>query len=142
MLYTNLISTHFWTKKQADKYYNEWSKIGTFSHCGDYLEMLNNSYALITDCGSFLTEYLLTENPVIHLVSKSAKEYNDNVKKITKSYYQANNLTELNRYLEEVILNHNDYRKQERIDVIKELGLNNNYCAENILKDIEEELNG
>lgn len=140
LLYKNLICTHFWSKEQTDNYYNEWKKFAKFSDCGNYLDIFNNSYAMITDCGSFLTEYLLSEKPVIHLVSQNAMEYNDAVKKITKSYYQAHNLSELNNYLEDVIINQNDYKKQDRINVLEELELRNNYCAANILKNIEEEL--
>lgn len=128
-------------KEEIKKYWQEWADIGIVCETGDYLDLFLQSYAMITDCGSFLTEYFLTENPVIHLVSKTSAGYNPSVDKITKSYYQAHNTEELKNYLEEVILKKSDKRKQERLNLLKELGLKNNYCAKNIIDDITRELN-
>ena len=133
--------TKLWSKEKVEEYYNEWRKIGKVYTQGDYLDLFNESYAMITDCGSFLTEFFMTEQPVIHLVSPHASEYNDSVKKIVKSYYQAHNIEELEKYLQEVILDKKDPKKQERLKVLEELGLKNNYCAQRILEDIEGELN-
>lgn len=36
---------------------------------------------MITDSGSFLTEYLLTGSPIIHLFSSESAERNETVKK-------------------------------------------------------------
>ena len=35
----------------------------------------------------------------------------------------------------------NELKKQERLDTLKKLGLENNYCAKNIISDITRELN-
>ena len=79
-----LIDNNVMTEQQAEDYYNEWDKIGLRYEHGDYLELFNKSKMLITDCSSFLGEYFLTENPVIHLISKDATPYNETVNQIVK----------------------------------------------------------
>ena len=141
LLYKQLILKKCMTKEEVDNYYNEWKSIAKYYDSGDYLGLFDESFAMITDCGSFLTEYLLTKQPVIHLVSETAVEYNDCVKKIVESYYQAHNIEELNQYLEDVIIKKNDFKKEERLKVLQELELEDNYCAKRILEDIIGEIN-
>lgn len=141
LLYNHIIHSKYWTKEKLDNYYNEWKSIGEFYDSGDYLDIFNRARAMITDCGSFLTEFFCTEQPVIHLVNDNAVEYNNDVKKIVKSYYQVHDINELQDYLDKVILKKQDNKKEERLALMKSLGLKDNYCAQNILKDIEEELN-
>ena len=129
------------TEKEVNEYYEEWRNIAEFYDCGDYLSIFDNSKIMITDCGSFLTEYLLTQKPVIHLVSYNAVEYNDCIKKIVSSYYQAHNPEELDNFLQEIVINKKDERKQERLAIIKELKLNDNYCAKKIIDNIAEDIN-
>ena len=73
LLYNFILSSGFMKKEEIDKYYDEWKSFALFSEGGDYINLFNQSYAMITDCGSFLTEYFVTENPVIHLVSEHLK---------------------------------------------------------------------
>lgn len=129
------------TDEEIEAYWEEWNKTGLVYESGDYLDLFSESYAMITDCGSFLTEFLMTKQPVIHLVSKTSVGFNPSVQKIVKSYYQAHNLEELENYLEDVVINRNDPRKSERLAVMDELGLKDNYCAKNIFEDIIGELN-
>ena len=139
-LYKHLLLSKHWNKEKIDNYWEEWKNIGKVYETGDYLDIFNSSYAMITDCGSFLTEYLLTEQPCIHLVSSRAIEYNPSVQKIVNSYYQAHDIPELKQYLDEIIVKKQDYKKQERLNVLQELNLRNNYCAKNIIEDIKQEL--
>ena len=55
------------TLSEIENYFEEWKKIGTIYTGGDYYEMFAGSDYLITDCISFLSEYLPTAKPVIHL---------------------------------------------------------------------------
>lgn len=142
LLEQQIVRSKLMSIEERDQYYNDWKKLGLYCDDGNYLNLFDESYAMITDCGSFLTEYFMTENPVIHLVSPYAWEYNNNVKKIVSSYYQAHDLQELEQYLHEVLIEKNDIKKQERLDLLEKLKLKDNYCAERILNDIKEELNG
>ena len=140
-LKTSLVRQNLMNGEEVDIYWKEWESIGIVCETSDYNDIFAQSVAMITDCGSFLTEFLLTEQPVIHLVSETASAYNDSVNKIVKTYYQVHNLVELETILDSVIVQKNDYKKQERLDIVAELGLKNNYASKNIIDDIEGELN-
>jgi len=135
LLYKFMMTSGFMKHEDIDKYYNEWKNIGIFSEGGDYTDLFNKSYCMITDCGSFLTEYFVTENPVIHLISDKFKP-NPTIKEIDKTYYTAHNIDEMYKYLEDVILNKNDYKKQERRELLTKLNLNSTSSAKRIIDDI------
>lgn len=128
------------SENEIEEYWNEWAKIATVYETGDYMDFFKNAYAMITDCGSFLTEFLLTKQPVIHLVSSSAIPYNPSAEKIVKTYYQAHNVDELENFLKTVIIDKNDYLKEKRLSLLKEMELDNCYAAKNIVDDIKKEL--
>ena len=140
LLFNRLCEFENLGKEKTQKYYDDWKKLGIYCDNCDYMDLFNESVALITDCGSFLTEYLLTEQPVIHLISANAAEYNDNVKKIVKTYYQSHNNEELKKFLDKILIQKEDCKKINRINILKELNLANNNCAQNILNDIKNEI--
>lgn len=125
-----LVDNGIMTGEEVEKYYNTWER---FEH-GDYLELFSQSQMLITDCSSFLGEYFMSGNPVIHLISDKAKPYNKTVKQIVENYYPARNLEELQRLLEE--LPQNDWMKEQREKALEKLNYKDNYAAKNILDDI------
>lgn len=130
----------FISKDYAEKYYDEWAKIGTCYETGDYLDLFMQSKLLITDCGSFLTEYFITGSPVIRLVAENANEYNDSVKEIVKTYYNVYNNEDLEKRLNELLFEGNDPLKDERKATLQKMNLVDNYAAKNILDDIKKEL--
>ena len=135
LLYNFVISSGFMRKQDIDKYYDEWKSFAVFSEGGDYTDLFRQSYAMITDCGSFLTEYFVTENPVIHLVSEHLKP-NGTIKEIDKTYYTAYNTDDLIKHFHQVILDKNDYKKEERIKLSDKLNFKNSNSAEKITNDI------
>ena len=126
--------------EEIENYWNEWKNIGLVYEGGDYMDLFANSKAMISDCGSFLTEYLLTNKPLIRLVSKNACPYNPSAKKVVSAYYSASNLEELYKLLDKVILKNEDTMQDKREEIIKELHLNSNNAALNILNDLKNEL--
>ncbi len=130
----------FISKDYAKKYYEEWSKIGICYESGDYLDLFIQSKLLITDCGSFLTEYFMTSNPVIRLVSEHANEYNDSVKEIVKTYYNVYKNEDLVKRLNELLFEDKDPLKDKRKETLKKMSLSDNFAAKNILDDIKKEL--
>lgn len=125
---------------EIENYWNEWGKIATVYETGDYMDFFKHSYAMITDCGSFLTEFFLTKQPVIHLVSSNAIPYNPSAAKIVKTYYQAHNIDKLENFLKTVIIDKNDYLKEKRLSLLQEMKLDSCYAAKNIVDDIKQEL--
>lgn len=139
-LYRFLFTSGYMTKEEADAYYADWGNFAKIWDEGDYLDLFNDSYAMITDSGSFLTEYLLTGSPIIHLFSSESAERNETVKKICTGYYRVNNLEEMYKTFDDVLIKKNDYKYDLRIKIMEEVQLKNNYCAENIIQDITGEL--
>ena len=76
LLYNFAITSGFMRQQDIDRYYDEWKSFAEYSVGGDYIDLFKRSYAMITDCGSFLTEYFVSENPVIHLVSEQLNPNN------------------------------------------------------------------
>ena len=135
LMYKFMQTSGFMSKEEVDKYFKEWEEIGIYSHGGDYTDLFNESYAMITDCGSFLTEYFVTGNPVIHLISDKFAP-NQTIKEIDKTYYSAHNIEELEKHFNDVILNKNDYKKQDRIELLQKFNLKGNSSAKRIVDDI------
>lgn len=128
------------TKEQIEDYCKEWEKFAICYNDGNYFDLFNNSKCLITDCGSWLTEYLPTKKPVIHLRSKIATGYSDTNNKIMPHYYQAWNLEQLEHHLKTIVLNNQDPMYQERINIMKSVGLDKFNAAENIINCLMEEV--
>ena len=127
----------YMTKDDADEYYKRWHDIGIVCEDGDYMQLFQNSIAMITDCGSFLTEYFFTKQPCIHLVSQYFKG-NENVKRICETYYNVHNADEMNKFFEEVLIYKNDPKKQGRLALLKKLNYPNSaeFIVEDILKNL------
>lgn len=133
-----LVKTGIYTREQVDKYYDEWAKIGIKYEGADYLDMFKQSKVLITDCGSFLAEYMPTKNPVILLRSSKATPYNFLAEKVTKYYYKAHNIEELENLLEEVVIQGQDKDREKRLAMLDELHLITN-ASQNIIDDLNKE---
>ena len=99
------------------------------------MDLFRQSYAMITDCGSFLTEYLVTENPLIHLISEKFTN-NPLTGQIDDTYYQAHNNDEMYKFLEDVIIKRNDYKKDARTELLQKLNLKNISGGKRIINDI------
>lgn len=132
-----LKSSNLWSEEKLQKYWSEWGKIGQVYESGDYLDMFMESCAMITDCGSFKTEYFMTQKPQIFLKSKNGMPFNPSVEKINQTCYKAENTKELEEVLETVLIKGNDYKKSERTKLYDECGYANNYTALNVINDIK-----
>lgn len=138
-LYRFLFTSGYMTKEEADAYYKRWEKAGTLYDKGDYMDLFQDSSLMITDCGSFLIEYFVTGNPCIHLKSEAFKG-NSLVKNICSTYYETTNLEELKENLDKVLLKKEDTMRNERLKLLEELNFKNNYCAQNIIEDLINDL--
>lgn len=135
-----LVDTQFMSLEEVNSYYDEWSQLGFVCEDSDYLNLFMNSYAMITDCGSFLTEYFLTKKPLIRIRSEKLPIFCPHCNEITKNYYEVNNIEELKKTLVEVIINKNDSMKKIREAAVVNSELSNTSAAENILNDIKKEV--
>lgn len=128
-----------WSNEQIENYYKAWENIAYCSYDADYPKIFFASKAMITDCGSFLLEYFLTGRPLVHLVSNtcSNKPYNF-LNKIFNSFYHVYDKEDLTRILDDLIIQNNDYKKEQRLRILQKTNLLDNNAAENIIKDLSE----
>ena len=138
-LKTSLVQSKIMSEEEIEEYYNEWEKIGTYQN-DDYFDIFMNSKCLITDCGSFLTEYLPTEQPVIHLRNPKAQHYTATNKLIMDSYYKAYNTIELEEWLDRILIKQEDPKKSERLDILKTLDIKTS-ASNKIIDEIKIDLN-
>lgn len=136
LLFKALIDNKIMSEQEVKKYFNEWDKIGLKFESGDYFDLFLRSKMMITDCSTFLGEYFLTENPLIHLVSKDAIPFNETVNKVIENYYKATNIEDLSKLLEQ--LPENDIMKEQRTKALEDSGFKNINASKNILNNIKE----
>lgn len=109
-----LIRHHVLSEREVDQYYKAWAELGSIYEGGAYMDMFINSDALITDCVSFLGEYLPSEHPVFHLISPRAR-FNAFAESFIKSYYQIHSPEELFDAFSRVLMKGQDDKKDERL---------------------------
>lgn len=132
-LKSELEDTGIWTKEKINKYFKEWETIGEFCYSSDYQELFVNSDIMITDCGSFLTEYACTGNPIIRMVSPllSLSPY-PIVEELYSTYYCVKNNIELEKALNLLIIKKEDPQKAIRQKAVERVGLGKHSAAAKI----------
>ena len=115
MLRKALLDNGFMSEQEIEKYYSAWEKLGKACYDGDYYEIFNNSKLMITDCSTFLIEYLATEKPLIRLASKNAVEFNSIAKEAIKVCYNIENNSDLEKTLKFILKENQDELKEKRI---------------------------
>ena len=131
-----ILKLRHWSDEKIIEYWNEWKKVGIVHESGDYSDLFLKSKLMITDSGSFQTEYFMTQKPCVYLKSENGTSFNSTVQNIVDNYYTVENLTDLETVLKEVLINNNDYMKIQRLEVFENCKLKGNYAAKNIIDDI------
>ncbi len=123
------------TENEISEYWNRWEKIGMVMESGNYLDMFMESTAIITDCGTFLSEYYFTDKPLIYLYnSDRAPKYNKMVSTMMENYYKVDNLDKLTQTLDDVIL------KEKYKSIKRDTAIKLDYAAKNITEDLLQEI--
>lgn len=136
VLKTALRKSKVWSDDQIEAYYSEWGKIGRVCEDGDYMPLFREATAMITDCGSFLSEFGSTKKPIIHLINPENKL---DMPELYATYYKVHNLDELSETLHEVLEKGNDYKKDIRIKAVEKANLSGQYAAKNIMEFFDKE---
>ena len=127
-----------WTDEEIDAYYKEWDAIGKVCLTGEYQDLFLHSKAMVTDCGSFLTEYFATGKPLIHLVSPTVKfTPHELSRKMFESFYQVRSLRELPCVLDQIVLNGEDVKCSERKNILRDMHLGESSAAKKILEHLD-----
>ena len=106
---------------ELQQYYDQWDELANAQlyEDGEYMDMFRTSDCMITDCNSFLYEYLLTKKPIIHLIRKTSVGHNKFGQELIRGYYPARDLNELEAQIKSVVIEGNDPLLPVRLDIIK-----------------------
>ena len=135
-----LLNSKLMTPNEIRKYYRDWEDLGICYNDGNYFDLFENSKCLITDCGSFLTEYFPTKNPVIHLRNPRGEDYSANNKIIMQTYYDAWNVKQLSSSLDDILLNGSDPKREERLSLLEKLNIGKDSSADRIIRELKKDL--
>ena len=133
-----------WGKEKTDNYFDKWVNLenGQFGD-GYYIDLFLTSDALIHDSGSFMAEYLITGKPSLFMIrDESIMDYwNIFGDEAMAAHYQSRNKKQVIDFIEDVVLNGNDWMKDERYDFVQNtlIPKNSSTASENIMKYLENE---
>ena len=129
-----LLKSGLMTVNEVEEYYGEWERIGTTCYTAAYVDLFLGSRAMITDCGSFLTEYAATGNPIIHLENPNSNvRAHPVLEQLYATYYKASNAVEMLKAFDSVLIQEKDPKKEIRQERVRAAGLCDNYAAKNIM---------
>ncbi len=116
-----IVKNKLMTYEDMEKYFESWKNLPNCQiyEKGGYFDMFRTSDLMITDCNSFLYEYLPCEKPVIHLISSRSAGHNKFGQKITAGYYDVHDIKELEETLFNVLECSQDKYLERRKDIIK-----------------------
>jgi CDP-glycerol glycerophosphotransferase (TagB/SpsB family) len=133
----------FRSVEEYDAYLEEWNKR---ENCrivdeSEYIDLFKTSDSMIMDSGSFLAEYLYVHKPLLYL-RRPEQAFNPMGQAVVDTYYQAQgwDYSAIDSFLQEVVLNGEDPRKEGREKVFSEeldyFGKNGVLASEMIFEDI------
>jgi hypothetical protein len=134
-----------WEKEKTDAYYNKWVNLenGQFEN-SDYADLFLTSDALIHDCGSFMAEYLITGKPSLFMIRNESvmKEWSEFGEKAVEEHYQSRNKEQLIDFIENVVLNDNDWMKEKRNNFVQRnlIQKNSLTASQNIMNYLEAQI--
>lgn len=114
----SLLNNNIMTEDEIENYYSEWNTIGNINTQGNYFDIFKTSDLMITDCCSFLGEYLPTNKPLIRLINEDSMKMNEFGEWLSSCCYNIHSVTEFDKTLNDVISSNNDYKMCERKDII------------------------
>lgn len=134
LLKATLVKSGFMTAAEVDAYYAAWECLGEVCYDGDYLGLFARSRAMITDCGSFLTEYGCTGKPVIRLVCPRLNAgVQPGVRDLYSTYYNVTTSAEAEAAFDSVLVRREDLRRADRLTCLHAANLVGGGCAQRIV---------
>ncbi|MBP5516244.1 MAG: CDP-glycerol glycerophosphotransferase family protein [Bacteroidales bacterium] len=106
-----------WGEERTTQYYNQWASMdNTQLEEAGYIDLFIHSDALIHDCGSFTTEYLFLNKPVMYLQKEDNidDKFNTYGIKAYQQHYHGRNASDIERFVENVVIKGEDTMKDQR----------------------------
>ena len=132
-----------WGKERTDEYYSKWERMpNTNLNDGDYEDLFLTSDAMIHDSGSFISEYLYVNKPVMRTlngIDESEKQNGFSLECIS-NHYLANDEHDIEQFIQNVIAGI-DPIKEKRTKFINDVLMPNGSPSLNIIDDILDSIN-
>lgn len=136
----------FWGKEKINDYLRKTCSFPNvkYQEGGEYLETFANSSGIVHDCGSFMTEYLYTNNPCCFMLKGNEIDKNNFSElgfEALKHYYHAFSERDIVDFIDNVIIKGDDVKKSARVKFAKEkVMINYPNASQKILDILKEEL--
>lgn len=119
----SVVGSRIMTNGQYQAYEQAWANSANSAMYdqGNYFDIFKTSDVLITDCCSFLAEYLPTGKPIIRLISRNAIDFNAVGRRLAGCYYEARNMKEFESLFHSVVVQGNDPLKGKRLEAVDSL---------------------
>lgn len=146
LLFVTLKNNDLWGNEKTEKYLEEMllNPNLEYSEGGEYFNLFINSDGLIHDCGSFLAEYLYTENPQCYILKDDKainNEFLDFGIEMLDHTYKAFSENDIINFIDNVVLKKQDTMKESRLKFAEKfIKINHPNVSETILKYIKEQL--
>ena len=138
VLKKDLVTTGVWTQEEVDDYWREWENFAECCYTSNYAGLFMRSRAMVTDCGSFLTEYSCTGRPLIRLIaSRDKTPASPFTKDLFRTFYLVRNLDEMYRCFDRVLLKKEDPNRQIREETLRRMQLGVASASDAILRQIQ-----
>lgn len=134
------------TSSEYKKYVEQWDALpnGMCYNEGDYIDLFKMSSCLITDCGSFIGEYLPSGHPCIYLINAEKddpmKGYSEIAQDILSTYYLCKNINDVESSIRECIFEENDPKANMRKEILEREFVNVGKAGEFIVNYLEQYL--
>lgn len=135
-----------WGSQKVEEYYSAWEQRGnTQVEESSYIDLFLTSDAMIHDSGSFTTDYLFTHKPVLFTVRSEEvrSRYSPFGEKMFDAHYQAHEVSDIDHFLENVVLAGNDPMSSVRQSVYEQYlqPIDGMMPSERIIYEIERLIN-
>lgn len=127
-----------WGREKTDAYYAQWSEMdNTILQEGEYVDLFLSSDAMIHDSGSFITEYMYVDKPVMFTLreDKPHHEFSEVAKACFEHYYFSETSDDIEQFIKNLIKGE-DPLKEKRQAFVRETLIPQGLPSENIVNDI------
>lgn len=132
-----LLRNHIMTEAEIERYYSDWNSVGKIHSSGNYFDIFKTSDLLLTDCCSFLAEYMPSGKPIIQIMNKNHTELSELGNLLLKGCYSVVDNFEIEDKLNSIIYNQNDDKKELRAEIAKQIFDKTKSNSEKIFNEIQ-----
>lgn len=140
--------TNGWKYEDWENYVKKWSESenGVFITSSDSANLFDKCDLIINESETYILGWASTGKPCIQLTpnfnsrKKPEKTRLPYVNDLVNSYYSASTFVEIEKYFNDILLNDNDYKKQEREKVTKGFKTSENGSSQFIAQYLLEKL--